>query len=938
MAPKKKATPAKAAAPLTVAVLAGRFSVSQKALAAELEAAGLTVARKPSDPNVSHVVCNDPSAAAAVEAASLGLPVLTEADLRVELAKLAAAAAPQPAPAKRAGRATAQPPVQVPAAQPAPAPAAAQVKRGRAAAPAAAPAAVSVPAAAAKRGRKTAAAAVAAATAPAVSADMIDPMANVTGPAVALASKNGVTLDYMLSFKDATSDKYYIGQVIDLGGGVWISFTHWGRTGTKGQCQSEKCTSLALAAAAFCTKFREKSGVDWSAVEAGSYAPVAGKYAMLGTPTHAAMAKSRASGVIWRYYVDDFVNGKSVGWYDYDLDASEVVENLYQAWLLNPGQQVSLANRLVTSESSGFNYAVDLDKMEQTNSTTGKIRKITRHVPGAVPSAKIPSKAKAMASAKASASAVVATLPTSRVKAQPVAAKPTKRKAPAKAPVAKKAPPAAATSATPVRTVDSEVARTAPFVVHGDYDCMLNQTDISHNNNKFYRIQLLVDGGNYSVFTRWGRVGDTGQHSLQPFYGNEDGAVKAFKKKFQEKTRNSWDNRDNFQKVDGQYDQVEMDLTGRGAAAAAAASADAADDADDVETLPCTLDDTTRDLVDMLFSKDMFKSAMSHLQVDVEKLPLGALSETQVKRGLEVLEEIDTELQGARRQSELSKLSSRFYTVIPHAFSRSQVPTVINTPDLLKQKFDLVNTLSDIEKAQTMDSERLRKARVATVVEHPADLKFDELQIDLQLVDPKSTEYALLHEYVANTGSPAMAAKLRAVWALSRHGESDRFEAYDSITNRRLLWHGTNVAVVAAICRCGLRIMPHSGGRVGRGIYLASQHNKSSAYVTPTRHGRGHVGVMFLVEAALGNEYHIKMDSPMIVAPPKGYDSVVALGLYEPDPSADAAIQIDGRVVTVPRGQPIKMPRGQGSNFDKSEYLLYEEARHRIRYLFTFDF
>jgi poly [ADP-ribose] polymerase len=46
---------------------------------------------------------------------------------------------------------------------------------------------------------------------------------------------------------------------------------------------------------------------------------------------------------------------------------------------------------------------------------------------------------------------------------------------------------------------------------------------------------------------------------------------------------------------------------------------------------------------------------------------------------------------------------------------------------------------------------------------------------------------------------------------VNRHGEDKRFAAHDDIDNRRLLWHGTNVAVVAAILGSGLRIMPHSG-------------------------------------------------------------------------------------------------------------------------------
>ena len=38
------------------------------------------------------------------------------------------------------------------------------------------------------------------------------------------------------------------------------------------------------------------------------------------------------------------------------------------------------------------------------------------------------------------------------------------------------------------------------------------------------------------------------------------------------------------------------------------------------------------------------------------------------------------------------------------------------------------------------------------------------------------------------------------------------------------------MAVVAAILKTGLRIMPHSGGRVGRGIYFASENDKSAGY------------------------------------------------------------------------------------------------------------
>lgn len=60
--------------------------------------------------------------------------------------------------------------------------------------------------------------------------------------------------------------------------------------------------------------------------------------------------------------------------------------------------------------------------------------------------------------------------------------------------------------------------------------------------------------------------------------------------------------------------------------------------------------------------------------------------------------------------------------------------------------------------------------------------------------------------------------------------QEDRFQAYSKLGNRKLLWHGTNMAVVAAILTTGLRIMPHSGGRVGKGIYFASENSKSAGY------------------------------------------------------------------------------------------------------------
>lgn len=91
--------------------------------------------------------------------------------------------------------------------------------------------------------------------------------------------------------------------------------------------------------------------------------------------------------------------------------------------------------------------------------------------------------------------------------------------------------------------------------------------------------------------------------------------------------------------------------------------------------------------------------------------------------------------------------------------------------------------------------------------------------------------------------------QLLNVWRVDRHSEAAGFAKHAKLDNRKLLWHGTNIAVVAAILKAGLRIMPHACGRVGKGLYLASEHSKSAAYVSCGRKGQDLVGVRVHADA-----------------------------------------------------------------------------------------
>lgn len=98
------------------------------------------------------------------------------------------------------------------------------------------------------------------------------------------------------------------------------------------------------------------------------------------------------------------------------------------------------------------------------------------------------------------------------------------------------------------------------------------QTQISQNNNKFYVLQLLEQWGSFYTWTRWGRVGERGQSNLSG-PSSLGVAEQEFKKKFRDKTKNAWENRDNFVAHAGKYTMLDMaDDDGSEDAAAASVS------------------------------------------------------------------------------------------------------------------------------------------------------------------------------------------------------------------------------------------------------------------------------------------------------------------------------------------------------------------------------
>ena len=332
------------------------------------------------------------------------------------------------------------------------------------------------------------------------------------------------------------------------------------------------------------------------------------------------------------------------------------------------------------------NYTIDLTAMTQTNPDSGKVRKIVRRgglapltVPASAssatvasgddgaPAAKI-SQVETAGGAKKSVAASLCTNIYTPASAASASATADASSASSKSAATPNYGAAAKSSGSGATTaimkgggvVDVHSGLQHTYHIHTDtakgihYQCMLNQTNISQNNNKYYVIQLLAPdagvSGSIYVFTRWGRVGSPGQQSLDAF-SDTGSAMTAFKKKFREKTQNDWEQSQlsgGFVKVPGKYHLMDIDLGGgggggtsstAGAGASAAAAAAAAGPIPDSALHP-----SIQRVMKLISNKQEMAQVLKELKIDTDKMPLGKISKKQIKEAFEHLKAIEGEL------------------------------------------------------------------------------------------------------------------------------------------------------------------------------------------------------------------------------------------------------------------------------------------------------
>jgi hypothetical protein len=348
-------------------------------------------------------------------------------------------------------------------------------------------------------------------------------------------------------------------------------------------------------------------------------------------------------------------------------------------------------------------------------------------------------------------------------------------------------------------------------------------------------------------------------------YGSKAAAVRDFEGLFYEKTRNAWADRHSFQKQPHGFEYIETRLVDPNAKAKGDKSAKSEGPSGTSHVLNARVEN----LLSLIFDSEIIKSTMLEMDIDLDKFPLGALSESHIEKGYDTLTEIsnalqDTSLSDTQKKQKLLGLSNKFYNLIPHTFSGT-VP-LIESEEALKAKVELIDALRDMEVATRFIGEVEDKggegSAAGQVVKTESDLQYETLKTELAPVPVGGKDWELLNEWVQNTSSLGWHnwnLKLTDAFAVDREGEKERFDGVGGLLdNHKLLWHGSRTTNYVGILSQGLRIAPPnapaSGYRFGKGIYAADAIAKSAAYCRTA--GTSDMLIM-ACEVALGTEFQV---------------------------------------------------------------------------------
>ncbi|KDO30661.1 hypothetical protein SPRG_04562 [Saprolegnia parasitica CBS 223.65] len=455
-------------------------------------------------------------------------------------------------------------------------------------------------------------------------------------------------------------------------------------------------------------------------------------------------------------------------------------------------------------------------------------------------------------------------------------------------------------------------AHLGPAAVHADKDTLfsarLHRVDMGAEENRELHLQVLrTDNGSYYLWERMTHVEMHYGHDVAldasstkcVVAANVGDALHKFQAAFLAKTGITWRNRF-LHDARGDYTFVDVDL-GR----------------------PQHLTSEVRHVMALLPPECNFRPRTP----TPTPLPV-LLSKHTIDRAIALLDEMRSVLATApsrtRQRSSLVLLSNHFYALVPHCFGHEFIGRhVLDTSTR-------IDTMASVLTTHFLVTPK-------AALQDPLYVQFQALRCDLQLLSFASPARTLIQTYFDNTKAPLkFSLTLRCVYQVDKQIESDRFQAFATLHNRKLLWHGSALTNWSSILQSGLKIAPANvrtnGQSFGTGLYFSDSVSRSVGYCHSNK-----VGLLALCEVALGTPYVTAASDASAKRRVDGvaYDSVHGYGSYLPDSGFDH-IMPDG--VTVPMGKLARSDLATENGLEYNEYIVYNTAQMRMRYLVVADF
>ena len=456
------------------------------------------------------------------------------------------------------------------------------------------------------------------------------------------------------------------------------------------------------------------------------------------------------------------------------------------------------------------------------------------------------------------------------------------------------------------------------------YDMLMTKIDIkirSHGLYNFYKLQVLRNKGKdiYILLNRWGRIGDEGQHQETPFPTLEECKAE-FMKIFKAKTKNDWNDLENFVNHPGKYRLVSREWRYRDQFQQI--KYDFAENARPV-TIPESVFDVLCDATD---TKLMANMMTDELQLNMAMLPFGFIKLDVIEKVGGILDEIEklvdetdemkynSDLTDVKVQSSFMEktqkiydLTNEIYQLIPQkGYGVSRVEPLNRSSEIKEWREKLVN-LRDMEIVnRILAASQLNPSEI-----HPLTYVYKSLECGITPLDPHDA----ITQYLSRCIFTAAESHCRSIQGIFKL--TPRLPDSRKAGKRRLLFHGINTGTLLSILKRGLQNAPFGrayGTRFGEGIYLADSFGKSFSYA------RGNKSKFVLVVSVVMGKVHQHIPYSSWHSPEecdKSVDTVWAVGKAHQDPNYNIVLPCGnmigmGKFMTAERESFVRKNKDEG--------------------------